>query len=57
MKIGGYQIALLKGQTPKNATLSKNKPGDYYINIVVEVPTQPRNQTPRVLGLMSVCGI
>ena len=32
MKIGGYQIALLRGQTPTSATLSKNRQGDYYIN-------------------------
>ena len=51
LKIGGYQIALLRGQTPKSATLSKNRQGDYYINIVVEVPTQPRNKTPKVLGV------
>ncbi len=51
LKIGGYQIALLRGQNPKSATLSKNRQGDYYINIVVEVPTQPRNQTPKVLGV------
>ena len=51
LKIGGYQIALLRGQTPTSATLSKNRQGDYYINIVVEVPTQPRNQTPKVLGV------
>lgn len=51
LKIGGYQIALLRGQTPSSATLSKTRQGDYYINIVVEVPTQPRNKTPKVLGV------
>jgi IS605 OrfB family transposase len=51
MKIGGYQIALLKGQTPTSATLSKNRQSDYYINITVEVPTQPKNKTPKVLGV------
>ena len=51
LKIGGYQIALLRGQTPTSATLSKTRQGDYYINIVVEVPTQPRNKTPKVLGV------
>jgi putative transposase len=51
LKIGGYQIALLRNQTPTSATLSKTRQGDYYINIVVEVPTQPRNQTPKVLGV------
>ena len=51
LKIGGYQIALLRGQAPTSATLSKTRQGDYYINIVVEVPTQPRNKTPKVLGV------
>ncbi len=51
MKIGGYQIALLKGQVPTSATLSKNRQGDYYINITVEIPTQPKNKTPKVLGV------
>ena len=56
LKIGGYQIALLRGQIPTSATLSKNRQGDYYINIVVEVPTQPKPQTPKVLALHS-CGM
>ncbi|MEA5540510.1 transposase, partial [Limnoraphis robusta Tam1] len=51
LKIGGYQIALLRGQSPTSATLSKSRKGNYYINIVVEVPTQPKNQTPKVLGV------
>ena len=51
LKIGGYQIALLRGQNPTSATLSKTRQGDYYINIVVEVPTQPTNKTPKVLGV------
>ena len=51
LKIGGYQIALLRGQTPTSATLSKSRNGDYYINIVVEVPTQPLGKTPKVLGV------
>lgn len=51
LKIGGYQIALLRGQIPTSATLSKTRQGDYYINITVEVPTQPRNKTPKVLGV------
>lgn len=66
LKIGGDQIALLRGQTPKSATLSKTRQGgvisplspeansapiDYYINIVVEVLTQPKHKTPKVLGV------
>ncbi len=51
LKIGGYQIALLRGQLPTSATLSKSRNGNYYINIVVEVPTQPKGKTPKVLGV------
>lgn len=51
LKIGGYQVALLRGQSPTSATLSKTRQGDYYINIVVEVPTQPKHKTPKVLGV------
>jgi IS605 OrfB family transposase len=51
LAIGGYQVALLRGQTPKSATLSQTRQGDYYINIVVEIPTQPKGKTPKVLGV------
>lgn len=51
LAIGGYQIALLRGQTPTSATLSKTRQGEYYINIVVEIPTQPTGKTPKVLGV------
>ncbi|EAW33507.1 Transposase, IS605 OrfB [Lyngbya sp. PCC 8106] len=50
LKIGGYQIALLRGQLPTSATLSKSRNG-YYINIVVQVPTQRKKKTPKVLGV------
>ncbi|MBF2020951.1 MAG: IS200/IS605 family element transposase accessory protein TnpB [Hydrococcus sp. C42_A2020_068] len=49
LAIGGYQVALLRGQVPTSATLSKTRGGDYYINIVVEIPTQPTGKTPKVL--------
>jgi putative transposase len=49
ISIGGYQIALLRGQTPTSATLSKTKQGDYYINICVEIPTEPTGKTPKVI--------
>jgi IS605 OrfB family transposase len=49
--IGNYQRALLKGQTPTAATLNKTKKGDYYINICVEIPTQPPGKTPKVIGV------
>jgi putative transposase len=51
LAIGGYQIALLKGQIPTSATLSKTRQGDYYINIVVEIPIQPTRKTPKILGV------
>jgi len=36
LAIGNYQIGLLKGQTPKTATLVKRKDGTYYLNIQLE---------------------
>lgn len=51
LSIGGYQIALLKGQSPTSATLSKTRQGDYYINICVEIPTEPTGKTPKVIGV------
>jgi putative transposase len=51
LSIGGYQIALLRGQTPTAATLNKTKKGDYYINICVEIPTEPTGKTPKVIGV------
>ncbi|NJM69734.1 MAG: IS200/IS605 family element transposase accessory protein TnpB [Scytonema sp. RU_4_4] len=49
--IGNYQLALLKGQTPTAATLNKTKRGDYYINICVDLPTDPTGKTPKVIGV------
>ena len=51
MSIGGYQIALLRGQNPTSATLKKTKKGEYYINFVVEVDTPPTGKTPKVIGV------
>lgn len=51
LSIGGYQIALLRGQTLTSATLNKTKRGDYFINFVVNIPTQPTGKTPRVIGV------
>jgi len=51
LKIGGYQIALLRGQTPTSATLSKTRKGEYYINIAVELDTPLTGKTPRVIGV------
>ncbi len=49
--IGNYQLALLKGQVPTAATLNKTKQGDYYINICVDLPTNPTGKTPKVIGV------
>lgn len=49
--IGNYQLALLKGQSPTAATLNKTKRGDYYINICVDIPTDPTGKTPKVIGV------
>lgn len=51
LSIGNYQLGLLKGQTPTSATLNKTKRGDYYINIAVDIPTQPPGKTPKVIGV------
>jgi putative transposase len=49
--IGNYQVALLRGQTPTAATLNKTRKGDYYINICVNIPTDPTGKTPKVIGV------
>ncbi|MDF5723204.1 MAG: transposase [Rhizonema sp. PD37] len=51
LSIGNYQLGLLKGQSPTAATLNKTKRGDYYINICVDIPTQPPGKTPKVIGV------
>ncbi|GAA6622054.1 RNA-guided endonuclease InsQ/TnpB family protein [Scytonema sp. NUACC26] len=51
LSIGNYQLGLLKGQSPTSATLNKTKRGDYYINIAVDIPTQPPGKTPKVIGV------
>jgi putative transposase len=51
LSIGGYQLALLRGQTPTSATLNKTRQGDYYINIVVEIESEPTGKTPKVIGV------
>ena len=51
LRIGGYQVGLLKGQKPTSATLSKTKQGKYCINTVVEIPNQPSGKTPKVIGV------
>jgi putative transposase len=50
LAIGNYQLGLLKGQSPKTATLCKRKDGSYYLNIQLE--SQPTDPPPsdEVLG-------
>ncbi|WP_242044947.1 hypothetical protein [Anabaena azotica] len=54
LSIGNYQLALLKGQSPTAATLNKTKRGDYYINICVDLPTDPTGKTPKVIGVKEI---
>ena len=49
--IGNYQRGLLRGYKPTSATLVKRRNGDYYIQICVDVPTQPTGKTPRTIGV------
>lgn len=51
LSIGGYQIALLRGQILTSATLNKTRQGDYYINFVVEIGTPPTGKTPKIIGI------
>jgi IS605 OrfB family transposase len=51
LSIGNYQLGLLKGQSPTSAVLVKRRNGDYYIQIQIDIPTQPPNKTPKVIGV------
>lgn len=51
LSIGNYQRGLLKGHIPTSATLVKRKNGDYYIQICVDIPTQPPGKTPKTIGV------
>ena len=51
LAIGNYQRGLLRGQIPTSATLVKRKNGDYYIQICVNIPTQPIGKTPKTIGV------
>ena len=51
LAIGNYQRSLLKGQTPKAATLVKRKDGSFYLNIQLEsIPEKPEEPN-KVLGV------
>lgn len=51
LSIGNYQRGLLKGHVPTSATLVKRKNGEYYIQICVNIPTQPTGKTPKTVGV------
>jgi len=51
LSIGNYQLGLLKGQSPTSAVLCKRRNGDYYIQIQIDIPTQPPHKTPKVIGV------
>lgn len=51
LSIGNYQRGLLKGHISTSATLVKRRNGDYYIQICVNIPTQPLHKTPRTIGI------
>jgi putative transposase len=51
LAIGNYQRSLLKGHIPTSATLVKRKSGNYYIQICVNIPTQPTGKTPKTIGV------
>lgn len=48
--IGNYQRGLLKGQTPKTATLVKRRDGSFYLNIQLESQPPKIEETNNVLG-------
>jgi IS605 OrfB family transposase len=50
LAIGNYQRGLLKGQTPKTATLVKRKDGSCYLNIQLESQPPEIETTDKVLG-------
>lgn len=51
LSIGNYQLALLRGQSPTSATLVKHRNGNYYIQIQVDLATEPTGKTPKVIGV------
>jgi putative transposase len=51
LAIGNYQLSLLKGQTPKTATLVKRNDGSYYLNIQLESQPDAPEETEKVLGV------
>lgn len=50
LAIGNYQRALLKGQSPKSATLVKRKDSSFYLNIQLESQPPKIEEADSVLG-------
>jgi putative transposase len=51
LHIGNYQKHLLKGQTPKSATLVKRKDGSFYLQIQLE------SEPPAILDTDDALGV
>ncbi len=51
LSIGNFQRSRLTGQTPKSATLTKNRKGEYYLNIQIESEPPTPKKTKKVLGV------
>ena len=51
LHIGNFQRGKLKEQTPKTATLTKNRQGEYYLMIQLESHPEPPEKTDKVLGV------
>lgn len=51
LQIGNYQRELLKGTSPKSATLVKRKDGSYYLQIQIESEAPQAQDTNNVLGV------
>ncbi|MBF2078131.1 MAG: transposase, partial [Synechococcales cyanobacterium T60_A2020_003] len=56
LSIGNYQRALLRGQNPTSATLVKRRNGDYYIQIAIDLPTDPTGKTRDILPTLTLSG-
>jgi len=51
LHIGNFQRGKLKGQKPKTATLTKNKQGEFYLNIQLESHPDLPEETDKFLGV------
>lgn len=51
LHIGNFQRGKLKGQTPKTATLTKTRQGEYFLMIQLESHPEPPEKTDKILGV------